>query len=131
MTTPSEGNPWITAGVALGKAGLFIGLMIFVGGRLVPAVLGRVVNTRSRELFVLMALTVAVGTALVSSALFNVSLALGAFVAGVVVSDSPFSHQIGADLLPFREAFAVDLFRLGRDARQPALSPCALGSRPR
>jgi CPA2 family monovalent cation:H+ antiporter-2 len=61
-------------------------------------------------LFVLTALTVAVGTALASSAFFNVSLALGAFVAGVVVSDSPFSHQIGADLLPFREAFAVVFF---------------------
>ena len=67
-------------------------------------------QTRSRELFVLVALTVAVGTALASAALFGVSLALGAFVAGVVVSESPFSHQIGADLLPFREAFAVIFF---------------------
>ena len=78
--------------------------------RVVPALLGRVVNTRSRELFVLVALTVAVGTALASAALFGVSLALGAFVAGVVVGESPFSHQIGADLLPFREAFAVIFF---------------------
>jgi CPA2 family monovalent cation:H+ antiporter-2 len=75
-----------------------------------PAILGRVVNTRSRELFVLVALTVAVGTALASAELFEVSLALGAFVAGVVVSESPFSHQISADLLPFREAFAVVFF---------------------
>jgi CPA2 family monovalent cation:H+ antiporter-2 len=101
---------WSTVAVALGKAALFIGLMIVVGGRLMPLLLGRIVNTRSRELFVLTALTVAVGTALASSAFFNVSLALGAFVAGVVVSDSPFSHQIGADLLPFREAFAVVFF---------------------
>ena len=83
---------------------------MFVGGRLMPVLLGRVVNTRSRELFVLAALTVAVGTALASAAFFDVSLALGAFVAGVVVSESPFSHQIGADLLPFREAFAVVFF---------------------
>jgi CPA2 family monovalent cation:H+ antiporter-2 len=56
------------------------------------------------------ALTVAVGTALASATFFGVSLALGAFVAGVVVSESPFSHQISADLLPFREAFAVIFF---------------------
>ena len=64
----------------------------------------------SRELFVLVALTAAVGTALAAGALFGVSLALGAFLAGVVVGESPFSHQVGADLLPFREAFAVLFF---------------------
>ena len=95
---------------ALGKAVVFIALMMFAGTRLVPFLLGRVAHTRSRELFVLVALTVAVGTALASSAFFGVSLALGAFVAGIVVSESPFSHQIGADLLPFREAFAVVFF---------------------
>jgi CPA2 family monovalent cation:H+ antiporter-2 len=77
---------------------------------LVPAVLARIAATRSRELFVLVALTVAVGTALASGAVFGVSLALGAFLAGVVVGESPFSHQVGADLLPFREAFAVLFF---------------------
>ena len=84
--------------------------MMFAGARVVPCMLGRVVHTRSRELFVLVALTVAVGTALASARFFGVSLALGAFVAGIVVSESPFSHQIGADLLPFREAFAVIFF---------------------
>src|SRR4029077_15249610 len=58
----------------------------------------------------LVALTVALGTALVSAAWFGVSLALGAFVGGVVVSESRYSHQVGADLLPFREAFAVLFF---------------------
>jgi len=110
VTTAGAGNAWTTVGLAFGKVALFIGLMMFVGARLMPSLLGRVVNTRSRELFVLTALTVAAGTALASSAFFDVSLALGAFVAGVVVSDSPFSHQIGADLLPFREAFAVVFF---------------------
>jgi CPA2 family monovalent cation:H+ antiporter-2 len=98
------------AALALGKAVAFVVLMLFVGKFVFPALLGRIVYTRSRELFVLVALTVAVGTALASSYLFEVSLALGAFVAGVVVSESPFSHQIGADLLPFREAFAVIFF---------------------
>lgn len=106
---PSTSGPW-TAVIAIGKALLFVALMMFAGARVVPFILGRVVHTRSRELFVLVALTMAVGTALASSALFGVSLALGAFVAGIVVGESQFSHQIGADLLPFREAFAVVFF---------------------
>ena len=110
LAAPSPSGPWITVGIAIGKAVLFVALMMFVGARVVPAILGRVVHTRSRELFVLVALTMAVGTALASAAFFGVSLALGAFVAGIIVSESPFSHQIGADLLPFREAFAVIFF---------------------
>ncbi len=58
----------------------------------------------------LVALTVAAGTALASAELFGVSLALGAFLAGVLVGESDFSHQVSADLLPFREAFAVLFF---------------------
>lgn len=110
LARPSDSGAAVTVGIAIGKAVLFVALMMFVGARVVPAILGRVVNTRSRELFVLVALTIAVGTALASAAFFGVSLALGAFVAGIIVSESPFSHQIGADLLPFREAFAVIFF---------------------
>jgi K+:H+ antiporter len=106
----ATGSLGFDAILAAGKAVLFVLVMVLVGNRLMPLVLGRVVRTRSRELFVLAALTVAVGTALLSARYFGVSLALGAFVAGVVVSESPFSHQIGADLLPFREAFAVIFF---------------------
>jgi CPA2 family monovalent cation:H+ antiporter-2 len=105
-----ENGPWWAPFLAIGKAVLFVGLMVVVGQRVVPAILGRVVRTRSRELFILVALSLAAGTALASSALFGVSLALGAFVAGVVVSESHFSHQINADLAPFREAFAVLFF---------------------
>jgi CPA2 family monovalent cation:H+ antiporter-2 len=61
-------------------------------------------------LFILAVLAVALGTALGAAEVFGVSLALGAFVAGVVVSGSPLSHQVGADVLPFREAFAVLFF---------------------
>ena len=92
------------------KAGLFIGLMLFVGARVIPWILLHIARTRSRELFVLVALMAAVGTALAASALFGVSLALGAFLAGMVVSESPLSHQVGADVLPFREAFSVLFF---------------------
>jgi len=110
LTTTGETSMLAQALIAIGKAVLFIALMIVVGTRLMPLLLGGIVQTRSRELFVLVALTVAVGTALASAALFGVSVALGAFVAGIVVNESPFSHQIGADLLPFREAFAVIFF---------------------
>jgi CPA2 family monovalent cation:H+ antiporter-2 len=101
---------WDVAALAIGKAVAFIALMLFIGKRVIPWMLGAIADTQSRELFVLVALTAAVGTALASAEVFGVSLALGAFVAGVVVSESPFSHQVGADLLPFREAFAVLFF---------------------
>ena len=95
---------------AVGKALIFVLLMLMVGPRIVQIILASVVRTRSRELFVLVALTAAAGTALASAALFGVSLALGAFLAGVLVGESDFSHQVSADLLPFREAFAVLFF---------------------
>ena len=110
LATAGSSGVWLTALVAIGKAIVFIALMVFAGTRVMPWILGRIVNTRSRELFVLVALTVAAGTALLSASVFGVSIALGAFVAGMVVNESPFSHQIGADLLPFREAFAVVFF---------------------
>ncbi|HYN06476.1 MAG TPA: cation:proton antiporter [Vicinamibacterales bacterium] len=110
VAAPAQEASWMVASFAIGKAILFVLLMVIVGGRLMPAILGRVVHMRSRELFVLVVLTMAVGTALASSALFGVSLALGAFVAGVVVNESPFSKQIGADVVPFQEAFAVIFF---------------------
>jgi monovalent cation:H+ antiporter-2, CPA2 family len=108
---PAAGGIDVVAiALTLLKAGVFVGLMLFVGARVVPWVLLHIARTRSRELFVLVALMAAVGTALAASALFGVSLALGAFLAGVVVSESPLSHQVGADLLPFREAFSVLFF---------------------
>jgi CPA2 family monovalent cation:H+ antiporter-2 len=97
-------------GMTLVKATAFIALMLFAGARVMPWMLLTIAKTRSRELFVLLALLAAVGTALAAAALFGVSLALGAFLAGMVVSESPLSHQVGADLLPFREAFSVLFF---------------------
>jgi len=92
------------------KAGVFALLALFAGVRLIPWLLLRIAHTRSRELFILAILAVALGTAVAAAELFGVSLALGAFVAGVVISESPLSHQVGADVLPFREAFAVLFF---------------------
>jgi len=108
---PAAGGIDVVAiGLTLLKAGVFIGLMLFVGARVMPWILLHIARTRSRELFVLVALMAAVGTALAAAALFGVSLALGAFLAGMVVSESPLSHQVGADVLPFREAFSVLFF---------------------
>ncbi|MBP6716649.1 MAG: cation:proton antiporter, partial [Acidobacteria bacterium] len=101
---------WTPVVIAMGKAIAFLVVMLVAGARVLPFVLNKVALTRSRELFVLVALTAAVGTALAAAELFGVSLALGAFIAGLVISESPYSHQVSADLLPFREAFAVVFF---------------------
>lgn len=97
-------------GLTLLKAAGFVAVVLLVGVRLIPWLLLNIAHTRSRELFILAGLAVALGTALGAAEIFGVSLALGAFVAGVVVSESPLSHQVGADVLPFREAFAVLFF---------------------
>ena len=95
------GRPQIAQGkaagaLAMGKAVLFVALMMVVGRYVVPALLGGVVSTRSRELFVLVALTIAAGTALASAAFFGVSLALGAFVAGVACPGLVVAGSAGA-----------------------------------
>lgn len=101
---------WQGLAFTLLKASAFILLVLFVGKRLIPWILLRIAHTRSRELFILAILAITLGTALGAAELFGVSFALGAFVAGVVVSESPLSHQVGADVFPFREAFAVLFF---------------------
>jgi CPA2 family monovalent cation:H+ antiporter-2 len=110
LANTSNGFDWGQLGLTLLKATGFVILVLFAGTRLLPWVLLRIAHTRSRELFILAILAIALGIALSAAELFGVSLALGAFVAGVVVSESPLSHQVGADVLPFREAFAVLFF---------------------
>ncbi|HJQ98771.1 MAG TPA: cation:proton antiporter, partial [Candidatus Polarisedimenticolaceae bacterium] len=105
-----SGFDWLGVGATLLKAGAFIFLMLVGGKRVVPWVLLHVSHMRSRELFLLVTLVAAVGIALAAAAFFGVSIALGAFLAGVVVGESPLSHQVGVDVLPFREAFAVLFF---------------------
>lgn len=101
---------WAGLGLTILKAGAFVALLLFVGKRFIPWILLRIAHTRSRELFILAILAITLGTALGAAELFGVSFALGAFIAGVVVSESPLSHQVGADVFPFREAFAVLFF---------------------
>ncbi|MFN8388560.1 MAG: cation:proton antiporter [Anaerolineales bacterium] len=110
LVNTSGGFDWAGLGLTLFKAAGFVILVMFAGTRLIPWALLRVAHTRSRELFILAVLAIALGIALGAAELFGVSLALGAFVAGVVVNESPLSHQVGADVLPFQEAFAVLFF---------------------
>ncbi|KAB8141588.1 sodium:proton exchanger [Chloroflexia bacterium SDU3-3] len=104
------GITWQSAGVPLLKAAVFVAAMLLIGGKLLPWLLTRIAFTGSRELFILAVVAAAVGTAISSAELFGVSLALGAFLAGVVLGESSVSHQIGAEVLPFREIFAVVFF---------------------
>jgi monovalent cation:H+ antiporter-2, CPA2 family len=104
------GLSWGSLALTVGKAAAFALLIVFAGMRLVPWLLRSIARTHSRELFILAMLAIALGIALGSAELFGVSLALGAFAAGVVVNESPLSHQVGADLLPFRDAFAALFF---------------------
>ena len=96
--------------VTLGKLALFAGLVLAVGAKVVPWLLAQAARTGSRELFTLSVLASALGIAYGSAELFGVSFALGAFFAGVVLSESDLSHQAAADSLPLQDAFAVLFF---------------------
>src|SRR3546814_2078291 len=81
--------------------------MLVVGRRVVPAVLHYVAHTGSRELFRLAVLAVALGTAYGAATLFGVSFALGAFFAGMILSESRLSQRAAEEAMPLRDAFAV------------------------
>jgi len=105
-----QGFDWSSLAITLAKAAAFVMIMFFAGVRLIPWLLERIAHTRSRELFILAILAITLGTAMGASELFGVSLALGAFVAGAIISQSHLSHQVGADVFAFREAFSVLFF---------------------
>jgi CPA2 family monovalent cation:H+ antiporter-2 len=87
------------------KVALFLILLIPIGSRVLPWVFEQVAALRNREVFILTVAAVAIGTAYLSS-LFGLSVAIGAFVAGVVISESELSHQILGDIAPLRDIFA-------------------------
>lgn len=95
---------------ALAKAAIFIAVVLVVGVRLLPWMLTIIARTRSRELFLLAVVSLAAGTAYGAYELFGVSFALGAFLAGVVMGGSAIHHQVEAEILPFRDIFAVLFF---------------------
>ena len=92
------------------KISLLIAVTFFIGGRVVPWLLEHVAGTHSRELFTLTILVLALGIAVGSAKLFGVSMALGAFLAGMVVRQSDFSFRAATEALPMRDAFAVLFF---------------------
>ena len=92
------------------KVGGFIGFMLVIGRRAIPMLLHYVAHTGSRELFRLAVLSVALGVAFFASQLFDVSFALGAFIAGMTLSESALSQVAAEESLPLRDAFAVLFF---------------------
>jgi CPA2 family monovalent cation:H+ antiporter-2 len=110
-TAGAAGGSLVAAiALTLGKVAVFVALMHFVGRRAVPWLLARVARIGSRELFTLGVLAVALGIAVGAASLFGVSFALGAFFAGVVISESDLSHRVASEALPLRDAFAVLFF---------------------
>lgn len=103
-------NLLLTLALTLSRVAIFVALMAFAGARIIPWLLGQVARTGSRELFTLAVLAIALGIAFGSAELFGISFALGAFFAGVIVSESDLSHRAAEDALPLQDAFAVLFF---------------------
>jgi monovalent cation:H+ antiporter-2, CPA2 family len=101
---------WAVLALTVAKVAAFVALMLVVGRRLIPWILHAVAHSGSRELFRLAVLAIALGVAFGSAELFGVSFALGAFFAGMILAESPLSHQAAQETLPLRDAFAVLFF---------------------
>ncbi|HYM17062.1 MAG TPA: cation:proton antiporter [Micropepsaceae bacterium] len=106
----SAGGLFGALAITIGKLAAFVAFMLLVGRRLIPAMLHYVAHTGSRELFRLAVLAVALGVAFIAARLFGVSFALGAFFAGMILSESPLSARAAEESLPLRDAFAVLFF---------------------
>jgi CPA2 family monovalent cation:H+ antiporter-2 len=96
--------------VTVGKVATFVVLILVVGRRIIPWILHHTAHSGSRELFRLAVLAIALGVAFGAALLFGVSFALGAFFAGMVMSESALSQQAANETLPLRDAFAVLFF---------------------
>lgn len=106
----SSQNIWLTLLITLLKVTGFIAFMLIVGKRLIPMIMQYVARLGSRELFTLTVVAAAVSIAYGSYAIFGVSMALGAFFAGMVVKESDFSHRAEEETLPLREIFTILFF---------------------
>jgi CPA2 family monovalent cation:H+ antiporter-2 len=125
---------WIDLAMTGVKVTALVAFTAFVGTRVIPRALDHVAATRSRELFTLTVLVTALGIAVASSLIFNVSMALGAFLAGMIVGRSDYSFRAASEALPMRDAFAVlffvsvgMLFDPGSLMADPRLTVGALG----
>ena len=106
----SDENIWLTLGITLLKVAGFIAFMLIIGKRLVPMIMQVVARLGSRELFTLTVVAAAVSIAFGAYKVFGVSMALGAFFAGMVVKESDFSHRAEEETLPLREIFSILFF---------------------
>lgn len=106
----SDENIWLTLGLTLLKVSGFIAFMLIVGKRLIPMIMQVVARLGSRELFTLTVVAAAVSIAFGAYKVFGVSMALGAFFAGMVVKESDFSHRAEEETLPLREIFSILFF---------------------
>ena len=106
----ADDNIWLTLGITLLKVVGFIAFMLIIGKRLVPMIMQFVARLGSRELFTLTVVAAAVSIAFGAYKIFGVSMALGAFFAGMVVKESDFSHRAEEEALPLREIFAILFF---------------------
>ena len=109
-TTGNGAGLWQTIAIAVLKLAVLTAIVLLAGARFVPWLLLRMARLRSRELFTLSVLVMAICVATVSYVAFGASLALGAFLGGMVVGQSKVSDQAAADVLPLRNAFAVLFF---------------------
>jgi len=109
-TTVTDTPLWLALGLTVVKVTALVAFAAIVGTRVIPRLLDYVADTRSRELFTLTVLVIALGLAVGSSLIFNVSMALGAFLAGMVVGRSDYSLRAASEALPMRDAFAVLFF---------------------
>ncbi len=104
-------NPIVSSVIlTIGKVIAFVALMLILGQKLIPAILTRLDNGNSPELFRLGVLAIALGVAYAATKFFGVSFALGAFFAGIVLAESDLSSKAAKEILPLRDAFAVLFF---------------------
>lgn len=110
LSLPASYGIWSVVGITLAKVAAFVVVMLVVGRRVIPWILHYVAHAGSRELFRLAVLAIALGVAFGAAKLFGVSLALGAFFAGMIMSESALSHRAAEESLPLRDAFSVLFF---------------------
>ncbi len=96
-------------GIAILKATLFLAVMILLGEKIIPLILNKITKWNSRELFLLSIITISLGVGY-GTYMFGLSFALGAFVAGMVVSESDYAYQALSDIIPLRDVFGLLFF---------------------
>jgi CPA2 family monovalent cation:H+ antiporter-2 len=129
-----EASVWRTVGITILKLAALVAIVLLAVSRVVPRIMAHVARLRSRELFTLTILVFSIAIAVAAYEFFGASVALGAFLAGLVLAQSPVSHQAAAEILPLRDAFAVLFFvSVGMlldptiVVRQPLMTLAAMG----